>query len=68
MAARNLSECLLLQLREIDIDEALRKCCMDVIENHLEELASKDLIKLRKNLGASESIVNDALLVIKLSI
>ncbi len=65
VAARTLSECLLLQLGEIDIDEVLRNCCTDIIENHLEELASKDLIKLRKNLGASESTINEALLVIK---
>ena len=65
VAARNLSECLLLQLREIEIDKALRDCCTNVIEGHLEELASKDLIKLKRNLGASESIINEALLVIK---
>jgi len=65
VAARNLSDCLLLQLRETEINDALRKCCTDLIDNHLEELASKDLIKIRKNLGTSESLINEALLVIK---
>ncbi len=65
VAARTLSECLLLQLKELDIDDAIRDCCTDVIENHLENLASKNLLNLKKNSGASESIFTEALLIIK---
>ncbi|MDC0214042.1 RNA polymerase factor sigma-54 [Gammaproteobacteria bacterium] len=65
VAARDLSECLMLQLRELEILETVKDCCTEVINCHLEQLASKDLDKLRKNLGVSESLLNQALLIIK---
>ena len=55
----------MLQLRELEILETVKDCCTEVINCHLEQLASKDLDKLRKNLGVSESLFNQALLIIK---
>ena len=65
VGARNLSECLLLQLREIEISDELKKCCTAIISYHLEELASNDYSAIRKSLGAPELLIQEALLIIK---
>ncbi|MFL2526777.1 MAG: RNA polymerase factor sigma-54 [Candidatus Azotimanducaceae bacterium] len=65
VGARNLSECLLLQLREIDVSKDLHECCTKIITNHLQELAGNDYPKIKKSLGASDSLLQQALLLIR---
>ena len=65
IGARTLSECLLLQLNDMEISDDLRKCCTSIINNHLQELATNDYPKIKKHLGVSESLFEEALLLIK---
>ena len=51
VGARNLTECLLLQLREIEVTKDLHKCCEDIITNHLQELAGNDYANIKKACG-----------------
>ena len=64
VGARNLTECLLLQLREIEAPEDLHKCCEDIITNHLHKLAGNDYENIKKSLGA-RSAAKKALLLIR---
>ena len=65
VGARDLSECLLLQLREIDVNKDLYECCKIIITNHLQELAGSNYSRIKKSLGASESQLQQALLLIR---
>ena len=65
IGARTLSECLLLQLNDIEISDDLRKCCTSIINDHLQELATNDYPKIKKHLGVSEGLFEEALLLIK---
>ena len=65
IGARTLSECLLLQLNDMEISDDLRKCCTSMINNHLQELATNDYPKIKKHLGVSERLFEEALLLIK---
>ena len=65
IGARTLSECLLLQLNDIEISDDLRKCCTSIINNHLQELATNDYPKIKKHLGVSGGLFEEALLLIK---
>ena len=65
IGARTLSECLLLQLNDMEISDDLRKCCTSMINNHLQELATNDYPKIKKHLGVSEGLFEEALLLIK---
>ena len=65
IGARTLSECLLLQLNDIEISDNLRKCCTSIINDHLQELATNDYSKIKKDLGVSGSLFEEALLLIK---
>lgn len=65
IGARTLSECLLLQLNDMEISDDLRKCCTSIINNHLQELATNDYPKIKKHLGVSEGLFEEALLLIK---
>ena len=53
IGARNLSECLLLQLRRAGGDPV----CEAIIMNHLEDLGKKRFIKIAKELGVPENTV-----------
>ena len=55
VGARDLSECLLLQLQHLPMDTPYLQLCNTLIEKHLPLLAGRDFIKLRKLLGCDEA-------------
>ncbi len=54
VGARSLAECLALQIRAADTDDAARRLALDICERHLELLASRDYVRLRAATGASD--------------
>ena len=65
VGARNLTESLLLQLREIEVTKDLHKCCEEIIANHLQELAGNDYANIKKSLRVSDPLLKQALLLIR---
>ena len=59
VGARNLSECLLLQLRGLP-GEPAREVAMAICREHLELLARRDFKKLMAATGADEALLKDA--------
>ncbi|MEY8876529.1 MAG: RNA polymerase factor sigma-54 [Leptothrix sp. (in: b-proteobacteria)] len=59
VGARNLGECLVLQLRECDRTEAQRVAIL-ICQNHLELLAKRDMKKLMAVTGADDDDIRDA--------
>ena len=59
VGARNLSECLLLQLRGLPA-EPVREVAMAICREHLELLARRDFKKLMATTGADEALLKDA--------
>src|SRR5574343_1834448 len=59
VGARNLSECLLLQLRGLPAEPA-REVAMAICREHLELLARRDFKKLMAATGADEALLKDA--------
>jgi len=57
IGARSVKECLLLQIDRMKPNRSLAK---EIIENHLEELASGDLMALSERLGTSLEAVQEA--------
>jgi RNA polymerase sigma-54 factor len=55
VGARNLSECLLLQLEVIDEDTPCLDLAKTVAQKHLSLLGSRDFVKLRKELACDEA-------------
>lgn len=60
VGARNLAECLLLQLENIDAEEATRQLARTIVRDHLELLAGRDLNKLKKALQCSDEALRAA--------
>jgi len=60
VGARNLSECLLLQLNLLPKDTPLLAIAKTIAEQHLPLLASRDFGKLRKLLGCDEATLKEA--------
>jgi len=54
VGARNLAECLALQLKAMDPATPHRECAIELVTRHLDALASRDYNKLRRQLGISE--------------
>lgn len=54
VGARNLAECLTLQLRALPSDTPLRTIAMQLTANHLDLLAARDVGKLKKILGIDD--------------
>jgi RNA polymerase sigma-54 factor len=54
VAARSVSECLLLQLPAID-DEAMRELARVIVTDHLDSLAAKDVPRLAQRLNVSQA-------------
>lgn len=54
VGARNLAECLTLQLRALPVDTPLRTIAMRLTANHLDLLAARDVGKLKKLLGIDD--------------
>jgi RNA polymerase sigma-54 factor len=59
VGARDLGECLVLQLRELDSTEA-RRVAILICQQHLELLARRDMKKLMAVTGADEDDIRDA--------
>ena len=59
VGARDLGECLVLQLRELDATEA-RRVALRICQGHLELLARRDMKKLVVATGADEDDIRDA--------
>ncbi|MDP1928533.1 MAG: RNA polymerase factor sigma-54 [Thiobacillus sp.] len=54
VGARNLAECLTLQLRGLPSDTPVRTIAMQLTKNHLDLLAARDVGKLKKILGIDD--------------
>ncbi|MEK7376137.1 MAG: hypothetical protein AABZ57_03070, partial [Candidatus Margulisiibacteriota bacterium] len=66
IAARDLKECLIIQVRRYNFeDEQLEAAIITAIEDYLEQLASKDFISVAKKLGVPPSGVEYIALFIK---
>jgi len=59
IASRTLSECMLTQLNEAELDKKTKSICIDIITNHFEEFRLKNFEKLMKlfNIGAGDITV-----------
>ena len=64
VGARNLGECLRLQLREIAEDEPSRRLALALVEDHLSLLVQPDTWQIAKAAGASEAEASRALQLI----
>jgi RNA polymerase sigma-54 factor len=60
VGARNLAECLTLQLESLPEDEPARAPALTIVKNHLELLAARDLAKLKKLLQCSDEELREA--------
>jgi RNA polymerase sigma-54 factor len=59
VAARDLAECLLLQLRSLDPSTPHRASAMMLVSRHLDVLAARDFNRLRRLLSATEEELRD---------
>ncbi|MDZ7827233.1 MAG: RNA polymerase factor sigma-54 [Gammaproteobacteria bacterium] len=65
ICARDLRECLLLQLRELPADTPWREAAMDVLETHMALLASRDYTTLQRRARLSEADLTAVLTLIQ---
>ncbi|HET8598480.1 MAG TPA: RNA polymerase factor sigma-54 [Castellaniella sp.] len=61
IGARDLRECLMLQLRaREDTDDAVRRLALAIVDEHLPRLARNDWTGLRRELGAQDEVLGQA--------
>jgi RNA polymerase sigma-54 factor len=65
VGARSLSECLVLQLQQLDADTVGLQMAIKLAENHLDLVASQDYSELRRTLRTSEEELDNALALVK---
>lgn len=65
VAARDLSECLSLQLQGMDRNTPALDIAMDLVQNHLESMASRDHGRLQHALGCSETQLRAAMELVR---
>lgn len=65
IGARNLSECLVLQLKALDADTPYRKMAITLAEKHLPLLAARDYNKLKRLLHCDDDGLRQAQILIK---
>lgn len=65
VGARNLGECILLQLNALPVDTPYLKPAKTIIQDHLAVLANRDFGKLRKLLNCDEATLKGAQTLIK---
>jgi RNA polymerase sigma-54 factor len=65
IAARSVSECLELQLRQLDADTPGLAIAITIVRSHLEQMAGRELALLRRELKASEEEVACALILVR---
>jgi RNA polymerase sigma-54 factor len=58
IASRNLAECLIVQLKEMELEASIKQICIDILQNHFEEFRLKNFEKLMKEYGVTIDIVN----------
>jgi RNA polymerase sigma-54 factor len=65
VGARSLSECLILQLAQLDADTPGRDLAIAIARDHLQSVADKDLAALRRSLGTDEDSLQVALSLVR---
>jgi RNA polymerase sigma-54 factor len=65
IGARSLSECITLQLRQLDAATAGLELAMDLANQHLDLVATREYGELRRSLRTSEETLHDALALIR---
>ena len=65
VGARTLSECLILQLAQLDADTSERDLAIVIARDHLQSVADKDLATLRRALGVDEDSLQVALALVR---
>ncbi len=65
VGARTLSECLLLQLRQLDPETPNLKLAKELARDHLDLIADQQYAELRRNHRASEEELEDALALVR---
>lgn len=61
IAARDLGECLALQLQAVDIDTPARELALEIVQRHLDLMAARDHSRLQDRLGCGEADLRCAL-------
>jgi RNA polymerase sigma-54 factor len=65
VGARDLSECIRIQLRQLDADTPGRDLALAVAESHLDLVAEQELAMLRRKLGVSDAELEAALALVR---
>jgi RNA polymerase sigma-54 factor len=65
IGARSLSECLSLQVQALDADEPGREVALEIVQNHLSMMASRDTHRLLEALGCTDSELSVAIELIR---
>jgi RNA polymerase sigma-54 factor len=65
IGARDLGECISLQLRQLEADDATRNLALRIAATELDLLAARDLATMRRKLGVSDAELDDAILLIR---
>ena len=65
IAARSPSECIILQLKQLDSSTPGLSLAIDLADSHLDLIASRDYGELRRSLRTSEEGLHDALALVK---
>lgn len=65
VAARNLVECLVAQMQQLDLPKAQRDLAIKVTTDYLEQLPKLDTLKLASRLGCKEHELRDAIQLIR---
>jgi len=65
VAARSLSECIVLQLSQLEEQTPGRELAIKLAQNHLDLVANQEYAELRRSLRASEQDLDDALALVR---
>lgn len=65
VGARSISECIILQLKQLDASTPGLSLAIDLADSHLDLIASRDYGELRRSLRTSEEDLHDALALVK---
>ena len=65
VGARNLSECIVLQIRQLDPSTPGLQLAIDIADRHLDLVASRDYGELRRGLRTSEEQLHEALALVR---
>ena len=60
VGARNLSECLALQLKAMPPDTPFREEALQIVDHHLASLAAHDFARLKKSLNCNDAVLRGA--------